>query len=230
MRKIGLVGGTGPESTVMYYKELNTQVDQLTGNKAMPEIAIESVNFWKAWELVESGNFGGLADYISEKVECLKAAGAEVISLTAVTMHSMLDDITEKTGVTLVSIPKAVSIEAAARGYKKVGLLGTAVTMEQDYMKKDFIQAGIEVVTPNEQDREIVATRIFEELERGIIKESTLDEMNEIIGKMQLEQGIEAVVLGCTELPLLLNDDNCVVPCLDSVQIHIKQLIQSACS
>lgn len=225
MKKIGLVGGTGPESTLMYYKELNTRVDQLTGGKEMPEIAIESVDFRKAWEYVSSGKYEELAAYFSEKVNMLKQSGAEVISLTAGTMHIVFDEIEKMTSVSLVSIPKAVCKEAIRREYKKVGLLGTIFTMEKDYMKKDFIDAGIEVVVPCKEDRELIAKRIFEELEAGIVKESTLHEFNGIISKMQRENGIEAVILGCTELPLLLNNSNCVLPCMDSVDIHMKELI-----
>ena len=228
MRKIGLVGGTGPESTLMYYKELNSRIDALTGGKSMPDIAIESVNFRRAWNYVSSGDYAALADYLSEKVLCLEKTGSEIIALTAVTMHAVSDQIEAKTGVSLLSIPKAVCREALRRGYRKIGLLGTIFTMEQDYMKKDFMENGIEVVVPDPADRQLVAKRIFEELEQGIVKESTLKEINGIIEKMKNSTGIEAVVLGCTELPLLLNDHNCVLPCLDSVAIHISELIESA--
>lgn len=228
MKKIGLVGGTGPESTLMYYKELNSRIDALTGGKAMPDIAIESVNFRRAWDYVSSGNYDALADYLSEKVLSLKQTGSEVIALTAVTMHAVSDQIEAKTGVSLLSIPKAVCREALRRGYRKVGLLGTIFTMEQDYMKKDFREAGIDVFVPDEDDRDLVAKRIFEELEQGIVKESTLKEFQSIIDKMRDQCGVEAVVLGCTELPLLLNSNNCSIPCLDSVEIHINDLINEA--
>ena len=228
MKKIGLVGGTGPESTLMYYKELNSRIDELTGGKAMPDIAIESVNFRRAWNYVEAGDYSALADYLSEKVLCLQKTGSEIIALTAVTMHAVADQIEAKTGVSLLSIPKAVCREALRRKYRKIGLLGTLFTMEQDYMKNDFIQNGIEIVVPDPADRELVAKRILEELELGIVKESTLKEINEIIDRMRISEGIEAVILGCTELPLLLNDRNCILPCLDSVVIHISELIQSA--
>jgi len=224
MKKIGLVGGTGPESTLMYYKELNTGIDEITGGKNMPEIAIESVNFRKAWELVSARQNKELADYLSEKVRNLATSGAEVISLTAVTMHLVYDELVRNTGVSLVSIPQAVCKEAMKRGYKKVGLLGTMATMEQDFMKKDMQRAGIEVFVPDKEDRELIAKRIMEELEFGIVKESTRQEFNTIIKNMQQAHGIEAVVLGCTEIPLLLNDENCVLPCLDSVGIHIERL------
>lgn len=228
MKKIGLVGGTGPESTLMYYKELNTKIDEATGGKEMPELSIESVNFRKAWELVSSKQHKELAEYLSEKVNHLVASGAKVVALTAATMHIVFDEIERNTKVSLVSIPKAVCSEALEKGYKKVGLLGTVFTMEQDYMKKDFREAGIDVIVPDKSDRELIAKRIYEELEVGIVKESTLREFNEIITKMQKNSGIEAVVLGCTELPLLLNDTNCPVPCLDSVEIHIKKIVELA--
>ena len=226
MKKIGLVGGTGPESTLMYYKELNSRIDKIMDGKAMPDIVIESVNFRKAWEYVCSERYDLLTDYLAEKVTCLQNSGAEVISLTAVTMHLVIDDIVAKTNADLISIPKAVCKEALSAGYKKIGLLGTIFTMEKDYMKKDFLEAGIEVCVPDKEDRDLVAKRIYEELEAGIVKESTLKELQGIIAKMRDEKGIEAVVLGCTELPLILNSDNCPVPCLDSVEIHINELIK----
>lgn len=228
MKKIGLVGGTGPESTLMYYKELNAKIDELTNGKDMPDLSIESVNFHRAWRYVTEKQYEELANYLSEKVNHLVESGAEIISLTAATMHIVFDEIEKKADATLVSIPKTVCEEAVLRGYKKVGLLGTIFTMEQDYMKKDFMESDIEVFVPDKTDRELIAKRIYEELERGIVKETTLHEFNKVIEKMKKDYGIEAVILGCTEIPLLLNDDNCVLPCLDSVEIHIKKLINLA--
>lgn len=228
MKKIGLVGGTGPESTLMYYKELNSRIDSLTEGKAMPDLSIESVNFRRAWDYVVSADYEKLTDYLAEKVNNLYEGGAEVISLTAATMHIVINELSEKVKAELVSIPKAIADEVVEKGFKKVGLLGTIFTMEQDYMKKDLEQAGIEIYIPDKADRELIAKRIFEELELGIVKESTLKEFTYIINKMKDEKGIEAVILGCTELPLLLNSGNTPVPCLDSVEIHIKKLIELA--
>ena len=228
IKKIGLVGGTGPESTLMYYKELNSRIDKITNGEAMPDIAIESVNFRKAWNYVVSERYDLLTDYLSEKVKKLQAGGAEVISLTAVTMHIVAGEIMTETGADMVSIPQAVCREAVRRGYTRIGLLGTAFTMEKDYMKEDFRNAGISVIVPGKTDRDLIAKRILEELELGVVKESTLKEFQEIITKMKENDGIEAVVLGCTELPILLNSGNCPVPCLDSVEIHIEELIKQA--
>ena len=228
MKKIGLVGGTGPESTLMYYKALNSGIDELTEGKAMPDIAIESVNFRRAWDYVSNAQYDLLADYLGSKIDALIAGGAEVVALTAATMHIVFDDLQKRSSLPLVSIPKTVAEEAVSLGIRKVGLLGTIFTMEQDYMKTDLIDMGIEVVIPEKEDRELVAKRIFEELEVGIVKESTLNELISIINKMRDEHGIEAVILGCTELPLILNKDNCPVSCLDAVEIHIKKLMSLA--
>jgi len=225
MKKIGLVGGTGPESTLMYYKILNTEIDRITGGQAMPDIAIESVNFTRAWNYVTEGRFDLLADYLYEKLDALDKGGSEVISLTAVTMHVVYDELAARFNKPIVSIPKAVCEEVQAKGIRRIGLLGTIFTMEKDYMKKDLKEAGIEVFVPSEEDRKLVAKRIFEELEKGIVKESTLKELQDVINRMKEENGIEGVILGCTELPLILNQDNCPVACFDAVEIHIRRLI-----
>ena len=228
MKKIGLVGGTGPESTLMYYKILNSEIDRITEGRAMPDIAIESVNFTRAWNNVTEGRYDLLADYLEEKMESLDKGGAEVISLTAVTMHVVYDELAARFNKPIVSIPKVVADEISAKGIKRIGLLGTIFTMEKDYMKKDLIESGIEVFVPNEAERQLVAKRIFEELEKGIVKESTLKELTDIITRMKNGDGIEGVILGCTELPLILNSDNCPVACFDAVEIHIRKLIELA--
>ena len=228
MKKIGLVGGTGPESTLMYYKILNSEIDRITEGRAMPDIAIESVNFTRAWNNVTEGRYDLLADYLEEKMESLDKGGAEVISLTAVTMHVVYNDLAARFNKPIVSIPKVVADEISAKGIKRIGLLGTIFTMEKDYMKKDLIESGIEVFVPNEAERQLVAKRIFEELEKGIVKESTLKELTDIITRMKNGDGIEGVILGCTELPLILNSDNCPVACFDAVEIHIRKLIELA--
>ena len=116
---------------------------------------------------------------------CLKASGCEVIALTAATMHIVLPELEQRTGVQLVSIPSAVKDEAIKRGYKSVGLLGTIFTMEQDYMKRELIDAGINVIVPDKKSRDIVAKHIFEELEMGIVKPATREEFNWIISDMR---------------------------------------------
>lgn len=150
MKKIGLVGGTGPESTVMYYKKLNTEIDRLTGGEAMPDIAIESVNFRRAWDYVSNAKYDSLTDYLAEKVNSLVSGGAEIISLIAITMHMVFDELSKKTDHPLVNIPKTVCEEAVSQGISRIGLLGTVFTMEQAYMKKDLISTGVQVFVTND--------------------------------------------------------------------------------
>ena len=228
MKKIGLIGGTGPESTAMYYRELNSRTDKRTDGQQMPDMAIESVDFRRAWNYVCEEKYDLLADYLAEKANSLYNGGSEVIALTAATMHIVYDEVSSRTPAKLISIPKAVADEVARRGIKKVGLLGTIFTMEKDYMKTDLIKAGIDVIVPTKPERELVVKRIFEELELGIVKAETLKEFQELISTMRDRDGIEAVILGCTELPLLLNSDNCPLPVLDSVDIHIEKLLELA--
>lgn len=112
------------------------------------------------------------------------------------------------------------------RGYKKVGLIGTIFTMEKDYFKKPFKDKGIEVITPSLDKMNLVNEKINNELEQGIIKESTRKELIQVVDQMKEKNGIEAIILGCTELPLILNKDNCPVDCLDIMEIHINKLVE----
>lgn len=226
MKKLGLIGGTGPESTLVYYKEINRQIHMKTGGTAFPEISIESVNLYKALQYVADEKYEELSNYLSDAINNLVNGGAELIALTAGTMHVVYDEIKDKVHVPLIGIPDAVSEAAALHKYNKVGLLGTIFTMQNDFFKKPFTEKGIDVVTPSNEEMILINERISKELEYGIIKDSTREELVNIIMKMKDEQAIEAVILGCTELPLILNSDNCPVDCLDIMDIHIGRLVR----
>lgn len=228
MKKIGLIGGTGPESTLVYYRELNARLNKLADGKAFPEIAIESVDLFKALDLVSKEKYDELADYIGERIASLEKSGAQIIALTAATMHVVFDKLKPGVHVPFISIPEAAAEKAVAKGYKKVGLLGTIFTMEKDYLSKAFVERGIEVFTPSKENRLVVHNRIANELEYGIVKEESRGELISVIEKMKKEQGIEAVILGCTELPLALNENYCPVDCLDIMEIHIQKLVELA--
>ncbi len=194
----------------------------------MPDVAIESVNFRRAWDYVSTAKDDLLTDYLTDKIKCLISGGAEVISLTAVTMHMIYDNLSKKISYPLVSIPKTVSEEVVSAGITKIGLLGTVFTMEQDFMKKDLISENVQVFVPNAKERELIGKRIIEELEIGIVKESSLTELVNIINRMKEDNGIEGIILGCTELPLILNSEKCPVNCFDAVDIHLKKLVNLA--
>lgn len=226
MKKLGLVGGTGPESTLVYYREINRLVHMRANGEAFPEISVESVNLYKALGYVSDEKYGELSRYLLNAINNLVNGGAEVVALTAGTMHVVYDELKDKVHVPFISIPEAVSEEAVLHSYSKVGLLGTIFTMRNDFFKKPFSEKGVSVVTPSDEDMILVNDRISKELEYGIVKDSTREEMIGVIAKMKEQQGIEAVILGCTELPLILNANNCPVDCLDIMDIHINKLIQ----
>lgn len=225
MKKIGLIGGTGPESTLIYYKELNRRINERLNGSGFPEIAIESVDLIKALGFVRDEKYSDLTDYIYGKIENLQNGGADIIALTAATMHVVYDDLARKVSKPFISIPEAAAEYAVFKGYKKVGLLGTIFTMEQDYLSKAFVAKGIEVFTPNKEDRNLVNSRIAYELEYGIVKEESVNDLISVINRLKSEHHIDAVILGCTELPLALNKENCPVEPLDIMEIHIEKLV-----
>lgn len=226
MKKLGLVGGTGPESTLVYYKEINRLIIEKTGGKAFPDISIESINLYKALEYVKNEKYEELSKYLSNALDNLISGGAEIVALTAGTMHVVYEDLKEKVNVPFISIPETVSDIAVQYNYKKVGLLGTIFTMKKDFLKKSFIEKGIDVVIPSKENMVLVNERISKELEYGIVKDSTREELINIITKMKELEGIEAIILGCTELPLILNSNNCPVDCLDIMEFHISRLVK----
>lgn len=226
MKKLGLVGGTGPESTLVYYREINRIINEKTKGKAFPEVAIESVDLYKALGYVGNEEYLELNDYLGEALDNLVKGGADIVALTAGTMHVVYNELKKDIEVPFISIPETVSEVAAQKGYKKIGLLGTIFTMQKDFLKVAFLQKKIEIVTPSQEDMILINERISNELEYGIIKESTRKELIDVILKMKEDEGIEAVVLGCTELPLILNSNYCPVDCLDIMNIHIKKLVE----
>lgn len=181
MKKLGLVGGMGPESTIPYYHDIVYGVQERIGKDYFPNLTIESIN--------------------------------------------VFDRLQELSPIPLISIIESTCKEAEKRNLKKIGLLGTIFTMTEDFFKQPFFRKEINIVVPSDVEMEYVNQKISSELEHGILKKETLEYFKKIIFRMQTEENIEAIILGCTELPLLLNDEVSPVPCLDTMQIHIQDII-----
>lgn len=226
MKKLGLVGGLGPESTIPYYHDIVYGVKDVVGEEVFPELTIESVDIFKFFKLLNEGNLDAVTEYLGAAVRHLALAGAEVAALTANTPHIVFDRLSTLSPIPLVSIIDATVKEAKNRQYGRVGLLGTIFTMEKDFFKKPFIEAGIEIKTPSIDEANIVNHLICAELEHGIVTEATQHWFSDLIERMHSRDKIEAVVLGCTELPMVLNDKVSVVPCLDTRAIHIQELVK----
>lgn len=225
MKKLGLIGGMGPESTIPYYHDIVHGVHARA--QRFPLMTIESVDVFHVLRLESEGRLGELADYLSAAIGRVAAAGAEVGALCANTPHLVFDELQARSPIPLVSIVDACRDEAARRGFSKLGLLGTAPTMEADFYHKAFRDAGMELVVPSEDDQRYVAQKISEELEFGILRDDTRVGLAGVVRRMRDAQGIQAVVLGCTELPLILNDGVTCVPCLDTISIHVASLVEA---
>lgn len=223
MRKLGLIGGTGPESTVPYYRGIVFAVQRETGN--FPPLTIESVSVFDVLRLCGAGEYEMLTGYLLEAVRNLAGAGAEVAALTGNTPHIVFDRLQALSPIPLVSMVEATCRETVRRGLDRVGLLGTIFTMEEEFFRVPFREQGIQVAVPTRAEREYLNRVIADELELGTVREESRARVLAMVERMAREDGIQAVILGCTELPMLLSDRNSPVPCLDTMEIHINTLV-----
>ena len=219
MKKFGLVGGMGPESTIPYYHDIVYGVQEALGELIFPELSIESVNVFEVLRLCGEKQYDKLTEYLMGAINNLAKSGADFAALSANTPHIVFDKLKEQSPIPLISIVEATCEEAKLRGLKKIGLLGTIFTMTGEFFKAPFVKNGIQIIVPTESEIELVNDKISTELELGIVKEETLLFFQKVISRMKNEDGIEAIVLGCTELPLLLNDEVSPVLCLDTMSV-----------
>ncbi|MBO1518252.1 aspartate/glutamate racemase family protein [Oceanisphaera pacifica] len=225
MRKLGLVGGTGPEATVLYYQGLIAGIGQLKGSEVLPKLSIESLSPFEVFAYCEAQDLAGLTEYLLTAIHHLAAAGAECAALTAGTTHIVFDELVKRSPIELISMLDATRNAAQDSKVNTVGLLGTAFTMNHDFFARSFAEVGIKVVTPNTDNIALIQQIIASELEHGVVTDASQQQLLRIINDMVIEQKIEQVILGCTELPLILNNSISPVSCLDPVPLHIKKLV-----
>lgn len=226
MPKFGMVGGTGPESTVEYYQAIIKRYQEKTGNpEELPEFLIHSINMYKIFELLESGEEAALAEYLAEAVQSLERAGADFAVLAANTPHIVFEEVQQGAGVPMISIVEATYQEAERLNLEKVGLLGTKFTMENDFFKEPFITNGKKLIVPNQKEQDYLHEKIVDELEKGIVKPETKDEFLKVISRMVEEEGIEGIILGCTELPMLIKPEDTGIRQLDTLEIHVEAIV-----
>jgi aspartate racemase len=226
MKRIGLIGGLGPEATIEYYNGLIDAFKDGSGALNYPEIIIYSVNMSEFMALMTSKKYDKLTAVLLEKIDYLKRAGAEFAAMTANTPHLVFDRVNEKSALPLISIVEATREEASRRGLGRAGLLGTAFTMNASFFPDVFKKHGIEVVTPDKEDKELINVKLFSEIELGIFKDETRDILIGIIHKMVAQQNIDSIILGCTEFPLILTEQSYSgVPVLNTTSIHIRKIV-----
>lgn len=228
MKTIGMLGGMSWESTASYYKAINEGVKSELGDLHSAKICLYSVNFGEIEKLQHEGKWNETALILSNAAKSVEAGGADFLIICTNTMHKVVPEIEAEISIPILHIADATANKLVADGVKKVGLLGTRFTMEQDFYKSRLVDKfGIDVVVPNTNEQTIVHDIIYDELCRGVISSESRKQYLSIANGLH-EQGAEAVILGCTEIALLIQQEHTQVPLYDTTEIHAARAVQLA--
>ena len=230
MKTIGLIGGMSWESSAVYYRLLNERVGRMLGGSHSCACIMDSVDFDHIERLQHEGKWDELCRIMSDKALKLEKAGAELILLCTNTMHVCEPAITENLKVPFLHISDATGEAIVSTGLNRVGLLGTRFTMEKDFYTKVLKDKyGIEVLLPDAEDRNIVHNCIYRELVRGQFLPSSRKEFQRIIDDLK-ERGAQGVILGCTEIPMLIRQKDSEIPVFDTTSLHVDAALRRALS
>jgi aspartate racemase len=229
MKIIGMIGGIGPESTIDYYRRLLEGAQKRNPGGPAPSIIINSIDLQKGLDLLGANQLSDLTEYIVPEVVRLHRAGVEFGFLAANSPHIVFDDIARRSPIPLVSIVEATCVSAKSRGFKKLGLLGTRFTMHGSFYPEVFTREGLELAVPTADEQDYVHDKYIHELIPGKFLPETRDGLLAIATRMKNQDGIQALVLGGTELPLILTDNSLLgIPFLDTTQIHVDAILERA--
>ena len=230
MRTLGLIGGTGPESTIEYYRLLTNQYREKAGGNS-PSLIINSVNLKNMIEWMGANELGKVTDFLVEAIDKLHRAGADFAALTANTPHIVFDEIQARSKLRLISIVEAACERVQELGFKTVGLFGTRYTMQAPFYPKVFSRTAVKLITPDEEEQAFIHEKYFGELLKDVFLPETRTALLEIADAMKNRHGIEGLILGGTELPLLLRDEqHNGIQMLDTTRIHVDRLIKELLS
>lgn len=228
MKTIGLLGGMSWESTASYYKAINEGVKSALGGLHSAKVCLYSVDFDEIEKLQHKGQWDETAKLLSDAALAVEKGGADFLLICTNTMHKVADKIQSAITIPLVHIADATAEQLVTDNIKCVGLLGTKFTMEQEFYKNRILDKyGIEVIVPDEQDRNMVHDIIYNELCLGKINDDSRAEYVKVVDKLH-SQGAEAIILGCTEIALLIQQQHTNVPLYDTTQIHAAKAVKLA--
>lgn len=229
MKTLGIIGGIGPESTIEYYRRLHALYRRRVPDSSAPSIIINSIDNKKLLDLAGT-DLGELARYLTAEVERLAHAGATFGLLAANTPHLVFDSVARHSSIPLISIVAATCAAAKTRGLQRLGLLGTLFTMQASFYRDALSDVQIELVVPNEEEQAWVHDKYMQELLKGIILPETRERLMAIIKALKDRSQIDGVILGGTELSLILRDETVFgVPVLDTTQIHVEAAVAEFC-
>ena len=224
-KTLGLIGGTGPESTIEYYRLLIAKYrEQADGNA--PSLIVNSINLKQLIEWMNAGELPKVADYISGAIDSLRRAGADLAALTANTPHIVFDELRQRSAIPLVSIVEATCDHAQAMGLRSAALFGTRFTMQAPFYPAAFARSDVKLVLPNDEEQNYIHEIYFGELLKDVFLPETRVKLLEIADTMRARDGVEAIILAGTELPLVIPDkEHNRMPLLDTTRIHVDRLI-----
>lgn len=225
MKQIGIIGGLGPESTVDYYKSIIAAF-RTDGSLAAPEIVIYSVDLEEVLALVSRHEWNSLVYLLVAKIKALHRAGVDFAVISANTPHIVFDEVQAKSPIPLLSIVTATLEKTKELGLGKVGLLGTKFTMQANFFAPPFSAQGISVVVPAEQEQDFILDKLMSEIELGIFTDETRQGLLAVIERMIADEKIDGVILGCTELPLILDRSEFCIPFLNTTAIHVESIVE----
>lgn len=227
MKTIGLLGGMSWESSALYYKLINEGIRHKLGGLHSAKIVMASVDFSEIEKLQSSGDWDAAGELLAEQARRLEVAGADFLLLCTNTMHKVAPHLENAVAIPLLHLADATADAVLHSGIKSVGLLGTAFTMEQDFYKDRLIAHGLTVVVPDTEQRAVIHRVIYEELVLGIVSEASRKQYVAIIASLQ-ERGAEGVILGCTEIELLVSDEDSPIPTFATTSIHATAAVKLA--
>jgi aspartate racemase len=226
-KRIGILGGMSPESTIAYYEYITRTYTERHGDYGYPEILIYSVSFQPYVDWPEADRWDLVAQGLSRAAQRLESIGADVLLIATNTMHLVFDQVQASVDIPVLSLLDAAGRAILARGMSTVGLLGTQFTMEKTFYQEALARQGIDVLVPDAEDRRYVNAVIYDELVAGQIRDASRAGFLAIIHKLA-SRGAEGVVLGCTEIPLLVNDADAGLPLFDTTTLHAEAALQFA--
>jgi len=229
MKTIGLIGGTGWQSTLDYYRILNETMMERTGGKHFAKIVLISLDFKEVESFIINHDFNGLSLMMVKTAQSLEKAGAELMMIGANTMHLFAPEVQQSINIPLVHIADVTIRKIKEKGLDKIGLLGTKFTMEHDFYKDRIRENGIGVLVPESSDRDFIQNTITSELFQAILKPESKQRFLNIIESL-VTRGAQGIILGCTEIPLLIKQNDCKVPVFDTTEIHAKAAVELAIS
>lgn len=228
MKTLGMIGGIGPESTIEYYRLLIAAYLERKGDGSYPQIIINSIDLKKLVDLVTANELAEVAGYLAAEVERLAVAGADFAILAANTPHIVFDELRRRTTIPLFSIVQAACDAARDLRLRRLGLFGTRFTMRAGFYQKLFSAAGIALVTPDTAEQDYLHDKYMNELLKGIFLDETRERLLKIAARLKEREGIEGLILGGTELPLILRETDSAaagIPFLDTTRIHVNSII-----